>query len=39
MAFWANKGVSGWYDMWYEKCHVMIYNYVPEIEDMHRYDL
>ena len=25
---WANMGVSGWYDMWYEKCHIIIYNYV-----------
>jgi hypothetical protein len=23
---WANMGVSGWYDMWYEKCHIRIYN-------------
>ena len=23
-----NMGVSGWYDMWYEKCHIIIYNYL-----------
>jgi hypothetical protein len=22
---WANIGVSGWYDMWYEKCHIITY--------------
>ena len=22
------SGVSGWYDMWYEKCHIIIYNKV-----------
>jgi hypothetical protein len=20
-------GISGWYDMWYEKCHIIIYEY------------
>ena len=24
---WANMGLSGWYDMWYEKCHIIIYKY------------
>jgi hypothetical protein len=24
---WANMGVSGWYDMWYEKWHIIIYYY------------
>jgi hypothetical protein len=22
---WANMSVSGWYHMWYEKCHIIIY--------------
>ena len=24
---WANMGFSGWYDMWYKKCHMITYNY------------
>jgi hypothetical protein len=24
---WANMDISGWYDMWYETCHIIIYNY------------
>ena len=23
----TNIGVSSWYDMWYEKCHIIIYKY------------
>ena len=32
----ANMGVSGWYDMWYEKCHILIYNYRPMKEYRYR---
>jgi hypothetical protein len=24
---WANMGIAGWSDMWYEKWHIIIYNY------------
>jgi hypothetical protein len=28
---WANMGVSGWYDMYYEKCHIIIYKYYSRL--------
>ena len=24
---WDNMGFSGWYDMWYEQCRIIIYDY------------
>ena len=31
---WANMDVSGWYAMWYEKCHIIIYNYFVALQDI-----